>query len=36
VHRCEKYYTIRITTDGRKVDLNASPIIRRLRAAKSR
>ena len=33
---CEKYYTIRITTDGRKVDLNASPIIRRLRAAKSR
>ena len=31
VQRCSKFETIRITTDGRKVDLNASPIIRRLR-----
>ena len=36
VQCCKKYYTIRITTDGRKVDLDASPIIRTLRAVKSR
>ena len=30
-----KYYTIQITTDGSKVDLNASPIVRALRAMKN-
>ena len=31
VQHCSQYDTIRITTDGRKVDLNESPIICRLR-----
>ena len=31
---CRRCYQIRITTDGRKVDLDASPIVRALRAAK--
>ena len=33
---CRRCYRIRITTDGRKVDLDASPIVRALRAAKNR
>ena len=31
---CRKYYSIRITSDGHKVDLNASSIVQALRAAK--
>ena len=31
-----RYYTIRITADTRKVDLNASPIVMRLRAEKGK
>ncbi len=32
---CRRCYQIRITTDGRKVDLDASPIVKRLRAEKN-
>ena len=32
---CGRCYQIRITTDGQKVDLDASPIVMRLRAARS-
>ena len=32
---CRRCYQIRITTDGSKVDLDASPIVRALRAAKA-
>ena len=32
---CPRCYSIRITTDGRKVDLDASSIVKALRAAKN-
>ena len=32
---CRRCYQIRITTDGRKVDLDASPIVKALRSAKA-
>ena len=36
LHCSPRYYTIRLTSDGRKVDLDNSPIIKALRAAKNK